>query len=283
MAWSSAPSVVCVCVVLVLCAIAVAFCTLWTRAATAFELSLRPDCAHVPPLTSPRSGDGVAHALAVAATVAGCPMAAVGGAETLRWVGDGHAALLARFADGSVVVALRGTRTTEDAIVNLDVTLIGNPYGAGRVHRGFLEQYQAIRPELQQTLGDVIRSGDVLFLTGHSLGAALATLAYDDLRGARAVEACVTFGSPKVGDSTYARHLERVGAGTLRVWSNALDPMCTMPARDYCTPMTLVERVAEDRGSWNANHAMRLYLEQTRRRSERWGRERDAWLEPSHS
>lgn len=265
----SASAILGVCIVFALCACAIGFVLLWTRAAMAFEFGLRTSCGNGPSLVSPRSGD-TTHALGAVAAAAPCPPSAITVRDpttTLRSVGDKGAALLVRFADGSVVVAFRGTRTTEDAIINLDVTQVDNPFGDGRVHRGFLEQYQTMRPELRRILSDALDRGDELYLTGHSLGAALATIAFDDLRHTHAIAACETFGSPKVGDARYAKHLESVGSSCVRVHSNALDPVCTIPAKRYFAATSLVCSFVQDCGSWNDNHAMRTYLEQARRMS----------------
>jgi len=63
------------------------------------------------------------------------------------------------------------------------------------VHRGFLRSLDTIWREAEDALGD----GKVWF-TGHSLGAALATLAADRLPGSHAL---YTYGSPRVGDKKF--------------------------------------------------------------------------------
>ena len=68
----------------------------------------------------------------------------------------------------------------------------------GRVHGGFKEALLGFWPQILEALRGVDRP---LFYTGHSLGAALATLAAS-LRPPRAV---YTFGSPRVGDARFAR------------------------------------------------------------------------------
>ncbi len=73
----------------------------------------------------------------------------------------------------------------------------------GRVHAGFKAALLGIWPEILDALRGLQSPA---FYTGHSLGAALATLAAS-LRPPRAV---YTFGSPRVGDAGFARLMEAV-------------------------------------------------------------------------
>ena len=68
----------------------------------------------------------------------------------------------------------------------------------GRVHGGFKDALLGFWPQILDALRAVEQP---VFYTGHSLGAALATLAAS-LRAPRAV---YTFGSPRVGDARFAR------------------------------------------------------------------------------
>lgn len=73
----------------------------------------------------------------------------------------------------------------------------------GRAHAGFKEGFDLLWPDLERWLDG--HPGRWLF-TGHSLGAALATLAASRKRPAR----LVTFGSPRVGDPTFVETLSEV-------------------------------------------------------------------------
>jgi len=75
---------------------------------------------------------------------------------------------------------------------------------AGAVHSGFKDALDAVYPRLAARL-DALRAEKPtrpVFFTGHSLGAALATLGADRFGGVRAL---YTFGSPLVGDEAFAR------------------------------------------------------------------------------
>jgi hypothetical protein len=244
-------------VVVFVAALVLAGTVLWTRAIIALEIDLSPDCSLDISLVDPSHAPNVTCALARLAFYSRCAQTTAGGTsvQSLRWVGEPNAALCVRFRSGAVAVAFRGTQTTEDAIVNMDTTLVQNPFHAGRVHRGFLERYQELRDELRHVLDgwNVCRTD--LLVTGHSLGAALATLATFDWRPARAI----VFGSPKVGDEVTAAGLEACGIFHAHV--NLLDPVCTLPARGpYVAPIRSLVVFACDKGCWAQNHDIATYV-----------------------
>jgi triacylglycerol lipase len=130
---------------------------------------------------------------------------------------DSTRALVASRA-GAALVAFRGTLVLrpgpgwEDALRNLetDANLLLEPWaGQGRVHRGFARALEEVWDPLAARLDALAAGGRRVFFTGHSLGAALATLAAARWRARRAPEAAAvyTFGSPRVGDGAFAASL----------------------------------------------------------------------------
>ena len=102
---------------------------------------------------------------------------------------------------GMAVLAFRGTQQVKDWMTNLDAATMpvsssgGNTLG--NVHRGFNEAFLSVRDQIDPLL---VGDDDLpLFITGHSLGGALATLATWYLKG-DSLAACYTFGAPRVGD-----------------------------------------------------------------------------------
>ncbi len=83
-----------------------------------------------------------------------------------------------------------------DFMTNADFWLTDWPRG-GKVHRGFKNALDEIWEELFAYLTELERDGRKIWMTGHSLGAALATLAADRYGE---VQGVYTFGSPRVGN-----------------------------------------------------------------------------------
>ncbi|MHC4972012.1 MAG: lipase family protein [Planctomycetota bacterium] len=92
----------------------------------------------------------------------------------------------------ATIVAFRGTDDATDVLSDLRALL--TPEGEGHVHQGFQDALNLVWTEFAALMGQ----RDCWF-TGHSLGAALATVAA--VRHHRRVRALYTYGSPRVGDA----------------------------------------------------------------------------------
>lgn len=89
-----------------------------------------------------------------------------------------------------------------DLRTNIDIRL-ADWEGGGRVHQGFKTALDAVWRDMATEIARLQERGLKTWLTGHSLGAALATLAADRLS---AVQGLYTFGSPRVGDAAFKQH-----------------------------------------------------------------------------
>ena len=89
-----------------------------------------------------------------------------------------------------------------DLKTNIDIRLSDWPRG-GRVHSGFKTALEEVWSVLQPEIARLQKHDVKIWLTGHSLGAALATLAADRLPN---VQGLYTFGSPRVGDKGFQAH-----------------------------------------------------------------------------
>jgi hypothetical protein len=107
-----------------------------------------------------------------------------------------------------LVLALRGTQTDEQGDLKTDARAYQIPTKDGSVHAGFEEAYNLIADEVL----DSLRKTEVqpIYITGHSLGAALATVATQQLEQEfhDRIAACYTFGSPRVGDGKYEKNIK---------------------------------------------------------------------------
>jgi predicted lipase len=96
--------------------------------------------------------------------------------------------------------------TLQAWLTNLDYAQVEQAGGTGRVHRGYARELDAVADRLAAMARDHAAGGKPLYLTGHSAGGALATLAARRLHEAGVpVRAAVVFSAPRVGDRRYAR------------------------------------------------------------------------------
>lgn len=114
---------------------------------------------------------------------------------------------------GAVLVAFRGTESDRLGDLFDDARFGLVEWPRGRVHQGFRQALERVWDRLAERLAPLAASRTVWF-SGHSLGAALATLAAD--RWADTAGVC-TIGSPRVGNRAFAAAFDaRFGARALR-------------------------------------------------------------------
>jgi len=118
--------------------------------------------------------------------------------------GGGSHALLAIDDDNKLaVLSFRGTDKDDPTDLGDDLNALPQPWPAGgKVHSGFAKAFQELWPGVEAALQQV-KEYRLLF-TGHSLGAAMATLAAT----LREPQSLYTIGSPRVGDQAFADLLQ---------------------------------------------------------------------------
>lgn len=183
-------------------------------------------------------------------------------------------------SDDRVILAFRGTSTTPDWIS--DAIASQQKYKCvkdmGLVHRGFSDIYDSARPVIVPALKKLSGAGRRgLYITGHSLGGALATLSAPDAsaNGGFPRPIAYTFGSPRVGDPTFARKFGGKVGDSHRVY-NLLDAVPLLPPQTYKPPrkdetyryMHVQEGVQLDfnNGSVSANHVIGSYYRELAKR-----------------
>jgi hypothetical protein len=114
---------------------------------------------------------------------------------------SGVAAFAAERADGTALLSFRGTQPDnyKDLITDLRASLVAWPESAGCVHNGFAIAVRALQPQILEWFERAKPDRSKLILTGHSLGAAMATLTATIWRP----EWLVTIGCPRVGDAVF--------------------------------------------------------------------------------
>jgi hypothetical protein len=139
-------------------------------------------------------------------------------------------------ASGAIVLAFRGTDNLRNWMTDLNFIKTHyalQPRCACEVHAGFLHEWESMRAG---ALADVralhaAHAAAPVFVTGHSLGAAVSVLAAVDiateLAGARAVKV-YNFGEPRVGGKPFAAYAAAVLGEQYRV-THERDPVPHLP------------------------------------------------------
>ncbi len=102
------------------------------------------------------------------------------------------------------VVVFRGSQITWNDI-KTDLTILPTPWPhGGYVHKGFSDEFHSIWDAIKGACGDKLNTA---FFTGHSLGAAIATLAANEIKYrlplGQGKPKLITFGSPAIGDTGF--------------------------------------------------------------------------------
>ena len=144
-------------------------------------------------------------------------------------------------AKNIVVVAIRGSSNIQNWIDNLNFELVPYPpcsSSACKVHKGFYDIYKALSVNMVPYVTAALARHPTapLFVTGHSLGGALATLSALELipRAMGRPVHVYNFGEPRVGDPAFVRHATAVlpAKQQYRVVHKD-DPVPKLPFREF--------------------------------------------------
>ncbi|MGB1799632.1 MAG: lipase family protein [Gammaproteobacteria bacterium] len=134
-----------------------------------------------------------------------------------------HAALLKVTQEPAcLIIVFRGSDEAEDWGINTQINQ-SDFTNKGKVHSGFKKAYLSIREDL---FSELKNNSLPLFITGHSLGAALAALATSELYENKHFDSCYTFGSPRIGNSEFVNSVR--SKSIYRIVNNS-DIVTTIP------------------------------------------------------
>lgn len=121
---------------------------------------------------------------------------------------------LAIFRDDAakeIIVSFAGSSSVQDFVTDFAFLPLNQTTAPGctgcSVHGGFYVAWRSVAPQLTAALADLRTKnpGYSTIITGHSLGGALATLAFTDLTTAGVpLKTTYTMGAPRVGNPAYA-------------------------------------------------------------------------------
>lgn len=150
------------------------------------------------------------------------------------------------------VIAFRGTERDEDRDISADLNIfkVDSPLG-GAMHRGFARAEAQVEALLEERLR-ALPPKTTVFLTGHSLGGGLATVFLTKAMtwGLDLHYELYTFGSPRVGNGTFARKFDEKAKELsipLGRFTNDKDPVPGLPPSFFSyehigTPMVIIEQ-----------------------------------------
>lgn len=139
--------------------------------------------------------------------------------------------------ENCVILAFRGTNmlSLRDWIV--DFRIRQTEVHEGAIHTGFYKAWTQMSREVERTLQRHRAGKKTLWVTGHSLGGALAaTYGWDNSRGKLIfnppkISRIVTFGQPLIADRTLAKYMRSEFLGRFYRVVNDLDLVTTQPHR----------------------------------------------------
>ena len=102
-----------------------------------------------------------------------------------------------------LVLAFRGTDNIQETLADFVIitTKSGNPAFKGKVHKGFLSLYNNIREELLSKIEEYAKDEKRIYVSGHSMGSAMAIYAAHELDYlGYNVAGLYEFASPRYGD-----------------------------------------------------------------------------------
>jgi len=121
------------------------------------------------------------------------------------------------------IIAFRGTSNPKEWVANFqarqsDYGQSGEP--RGRVHTGFLRLYDQLAPQVRRTANQLDPKLPC-YVTGHSLGGALATLAIADLaqtnRALSSQLQLYSYAAPRVGDAAFGSFVNTIAPNNFRI------------------------------------------------------------------
>lgn len=144
-----------------------------------------------------------------------------------------------------LILSLPGTSSAQDFVTDFAFIPMNQTTAMGctncRVHSGFYVAWRSIADEVADALADLraANPGYSTIITGHSLGGALASLAYVDLKaGGVPIEIAYTMGSPRVGNPAYADFVDRLSdasdqnLGTMIRITHGIDGVPGLPTQE---------------------------------------------------
>ncbi|MFD1176631.1 lipase family protein [Paenibacillus puldeungensis] len=173
-----------------------------------------------------------------------------------------------------IIIAFRGTSSAPNWVSDIIASQMRFKYLKEHVqtHRGFTNIYTSTRGGILSTLAE-LGADKALYITGHSLGAALATLCAIDVAANTAFGSPTLFnyGSPRVGNPEFSKAFSKHVPNSYRI-ANPLDivthappPIYKLPKREkkyYYSHVKTRSVLTFQNGAIGLNHVISSYFEE---------------------
>jgi predicted lipase len=114
----------------------------------------------------------------------------------------------------AIVLSFRGSSNIQNWIINLSTNMVSYPKCSNcKVHNGFYTAWNQAKSTVNSQIQSLLslHRGVPIYVTGHSLGGALATLSVPDIKETFGnVASLLTFGQPRVGNKEFATYFGSV-------------------------------------------------------------------------
>lgn len=143
--------------------------------------------------------------------------------------------------DDYLSICFRGTESIQDILTDINIfqaimVLPSTPiWECPNVHNGFYQQFYSVLQPIQDNIRNYISipentEKNKIVFSGHSLGGALATIAalYFSIKYPNLEISCLTFGSPRVGNSKFVQLFDSKVKHSFR-YVNDNDPVPCIP------------------------------------------------------
>lgn len=134
--------------------------------------------------------------------------------------------------ENMILIAFRGTEETKNEDKFTDILACQTKTKLGEVHYGFLRALKAVWKDVLIAVKNYQDNSQPVWITGHSLGGALAALAAAKLASINACQnigGIYTFGQPRVGDKDFKEKFEKLLPGGAYRVTNFKDPVTLVP------------------------------------------------------
>ncbi len=139
-----------------------------------------------------------------------------------------------------VILIFRGTVNLENWLTDFDTKQVPFKKGRGKVHQGFYDSILELEPYINNIITKRCTENQDLYITGHSLGGAQATIAAMQCESLKSFTNITTFGEPKIGNAEFINFVNGslnsdIPSGKSRLFRqvNQYDPVPYVPFFSY--------------------------------------------------